>query len=422
MVSADHILLLVGLALVALGLSSRIVKRVSLSPVLLALAAGVVVGPHVLGLIDPESVVPRSKLLEQLARVTLALAVFDIALRTEPSDLTRNRRRIGVLLLVVMPGMWLATSLGAGVLLDLPLALALLLGATLTPTDPGVASALVTGVLPNRLLPRRVRMSLQVEAGANDGLALPFVLFAALLATVPSHDVWGEWFLETGRQLGVAIVVGAAVGALMHWLTDIAGVHRLAEEDWFPVASVGVSLSVLALAHVLGGTGVFAAFVAGLIFSEGLPEELRQPIHTVHRSVTKVALTVVFLAFGMVMPFTEWWPDLGLAGVAFALWTLVLRRFPVSFPALRASGTGPISSAFISWSGPLGVAAIYYLAYVERYHLAEYERLFVAGSLAVAVSVVGHALTSVAAVRLYSRLAGTAVPEGEELDREGALP
>ncbi len=422
MISADRVLLLAGLALVVLGLSSRIVKRFSLSPVVLALGAGVVVGPHVLGLVDPESVVRRGKLLEQLARVALALAVFDITLRTEPSDLRRNARRIGVLLVIVMPGMWLLTSLGAGLLLGLPLALALVLGATLTPTDPGVASALVTGVLPNRLLPRGVRMSLQVEAGANDGLALPFVLFACLLATLPNGEVLGDWLVEVGRQLGIAIAVGAAVGALARWLTDVAGVSRLAEEDWFPLASTGVSVAVLALAHILGGTGVFAAFVAGLFFSEGLPEGLRQPIHTVHRSVTKVALTVVFLAFGMVLPFEKWWPELGLAGLAFALWTLVLRRFPVSFPALLASRTGPISSAFIGWSGPLGVAAIYYLVYIERYRLPDYERLFLAGSLALTVSVLGQALTAAPAVHGYSKAAGTKVPEGEEVDLQGRLP
>ncbi|HEV2069689.1 MAG TPA: cation:proton antiporter, partial [Acidimicrobiales bacterium] len=172
MIHADRVLALTGLALVLLGLSSRLVKRHALSPVLLALGAGILVGPHVLAIIEPETVVPRGKLLEQLSRVALALAVFDIALRTRPTDLRANAKRIGVLLVVLMPAMWLLTSLGAGLLLGLPLALALLVGATLTPTDPGVASALVTGILPNRFLPRGVRMSLQVEAGANDGLAL----------------------------------------------------------------------------------------------------------------------------------------------------------------------------------------------------------------------------------------------------------
>ena len=265
-------------------------------------------------------------------------------------------------------------------------------------------------------------MSLQVEAGANDGLALPLVLFACFLATRPDGQVFGDWIVEAGGQLAIAIVVGAALGAVTHWVTDVAGVTRLAEEDWFPLASTGVSLAVLALAHMLGGTGVFAAFVAGLIFAEGLPEGLRPPIHTVHRSLTKVALTVVFLAFGMVLPIDRWWAELGAAGIAFALWTLTLRRVPVAFPALIATGTGRISSAFIAWSGPLGVAAIYYLVYIERYHLPDYERVFVAGSLAVTVSVVGQALTSVLAVRAYSKAAGTEVDEGEEVDLGGALP
>lgn len=42
----------------------------------------------------------NEKLLEQLYRVALAFAVFDIALRTRPADLRGNARRITVLLVV----------------------------------------------------------------------------------------------------------------------------------------------------------------------------------------------------------------------------------------------------------------------------------------------------------------------------------
>lgn len=419
---ADRVLLLVGLAVVVLGLSSRAVKRHALSPVLLALVAGVLVGPEALGLIDPAATVPRGELLEQLARVSLALAVFDIALRAHPDDLRTNASRVGILLLAVMPGMWLLTALGAGLLLEMPLAAALVLGAALTPTDPGVAAALVTGVLPGRSLPRRVRMSLQLEAAANDGLALPFVVFAGLLATLPGDQVLGHWAAEIARQLGVAIVVGVVVGAALRWLTDVAGVDRLAEEDWYPLASSGVAVTVLALAHLLGGTGIFAAFIAGLMFSEGLPESLRRPIHEVHRSLTKVALSLVFLAFGATLPVDRWWPELGAAGVVFGLWALVARRLPVGVPAMLVMGTGRLSSTFIGWSGPLGVAGVYYLAYIERYQLPYYERLFAAGSLAISMAVLGHALTSATVVRTYRKKVGDEAPEGEELRLDGPLP
>ena len=415
-IEADRVLLLAGVSIVVLGLSSRVVKRYSLSPVLLAMGAGVLVGPHALDLIDPVAALPRSELLEQLSRLALAFAVFDIALRAHPADLRANARRVGALLLIVMPGMWLLTSVGAGLLLGLPFAVALLIGATLTPTDPGVAAALVTGVLPDQSLPRRVRMSLQLEAAANDGLALPFVLLAGLLATLPEGQVLGDWAAEAGRQLGVAVAVGAVVGLGLRWSTDLAQIDRLAEEDWYPLASSGVAVTVLALAHMLGGTGIFAAFVAGLVFSEGLPEPQRKPIHEVHRSVTKVALTFVFLAFGTVLPIDRWWPELGAAGVAFGLWVLVVRRVPIGVPVMLLSGAGRLSSSYIGWSGPLGVAGIYYLAYIERFGLPEYERLFLAGTLAITVSVLGHGLTSAVVVHTYRRFTGRKAPDGQELE------
>lgn len=421
---ADHMLLVVGLSVVVLGMSSRVVKKHALSPVLLALGVGVLVGPHVLDAVDPTAEVPRHVLLEQLARVALALSVVDIALRLRPQDLRRNARRLAVLLLVVMPAMWLVTALGASLLLGLSAGVALCLAGALTPTDPGVAAALVSGKLPNALLPRRVRMSLQGEAAANDGLALPFVLLAGALATLPAGEALGDAAVETARQLSTSVVVGLVTGWLLLRLVDLAGVHRLAEEDWFPLASSGLAVAVLGLTHLLGGSGILAAFLAGLVFAEGLPEDLREPIHVVHRSVTKVALTVVFLAFGTVLPVDRWWPELGAAGLAFALWVLVLRRLPVALLALVATGTGVRSAAFIAWAGPLGVAGVYYLSFLHRYDLPAYERLFEAGSLAITVSVLGQALVAAAAVRAYHRSSGEPAVDGEddELVLRGPLP
>lgn len=423
MVPADEVLIIVGTAVIVLGLSSRVVKKYALSPVLLALAVGVLVGPRVSGLVDPLAEVPRHVLLEQLARVALALSVVDIALRLRPDDLRDNARRLAVLLLVVMPAMWLVTGLGAYLLLGLPVAVALLLAAALTPTDPGVASALVTGTLPNSLLPRRVRMSLQAEAAANDGLALPFVLLSGALATMSAGAAVSEFATEAARQLAIALAIGVVVGWVLYKLVDLAGVDRLAEEDWFPLAGTGLAIAVLGLAHLLGGTGILAAFIAGLVFSEGVPENLREPIHVVHRSITKVALTVVFVAFGTTLPFDLWWPELGVTGVAFALWVLVLRRLPVALPALRLlSRTGTFSSAFIGWAGPLGVAGIYYLAFAHRYDLPEYEKIFLAGTLAITASVIGQAAGASAAVHAYHRASGEPESTHGELVVTGRLP
>jgi NhaP-type Na+/H+ or K+/H+ antiporter len=421
MITADTALAIVGASLIVLALSSRLVKRHALSPMVLALAIGVMVGPQSLGLVDLQNATTKAALLEQTCRVALALSVFDIALRVRPEDLRINARRVTVLLLVAMPAMWAVTALGAHLLLGLPLALALLLAACLTPTDPGVASALVSGVEPNRSLPRRLRMTLQIEAAANDGLALPLVLLAGTLVTIPLDNIATAWLSEVARELGIAVVVGAGFGYGLRRLTDIAGVHRLAEEDWFPLAGAGVALTTMSVAHLLGGTGIFAAFVAGLFFSEGLPDDLRQPIELVHRSLTKPAVMLVFLVLGAVAPLPEW-VEVGWVGVAFGVWVLLLRRFPLTYPAMRATSTGPYSSAYIGWSGPLGVAAIYYLVNAGRYQPVGYEGIYVAGTLAVVVSLLGQVVSATPLVRAYRRATGALAGEGEQLELDGPLP
>lgn len=114
-------------------------------------------------------------------------------------DLKASLAPAGLLLTLGMAGMWLMTSLGAWVPLDLPLWVALLLGGVLTPTDPVVAFALVTGKLAESNLPRRMRRTVQLESGANDGLAVVFVLLPALVLTEPGAGS-PAWPARSGRR------------------------------------------------------------------------------------------------------------------------------------------------------------------------------------------------------------------------------
>lgn len=417
----DPVLALLAGTVLALGLASRLLKRHALSPVLLALGVGVLVGPAVLGWIDPAAAVGRTRLLEEVTRIGLALAVADIALQVNRDDLRRNARRLVLLLTAVMVGMWLMTAGGAWLLLGVPVGAALLLGAALTPTDPVVASALGSGALPKRMLPRRLRRSLQVESGANDGLALPFVLLAGLLATEAAGPAVTHWLVEAGREVGLAVVIGPLLGWAAARLARIAEKDELIGGSYVPLLGVATALVALALVHLLGGSGVLGAFLAALALSLTLPDELRGPAGETLSAVTRFGVVAVFGVFGTVLPW-EGWLALGVPGLLFAAWALLLRRPPVAWPALLAARTGPHSRLFLSWFGPLGVAGIYYLAYAERYRLPEYEQLFAAGSLAICASVLVHTLTSTPGVVSYARRSGTERPEGESAEVAGPLP
>ena len=88
---------------------------------------------------------------------------------------------------------------------------AVLLGAVLAPTDAALGEAVVS----NPLVPVRVRQGLNVESGLNDGIALPLVLAAVAFASATSESGnLTHWLSFAILQVTLGPLAGAAVGYL----------------------------------------------------------------------------------------------------------------------------------------------------------------------------------------------------------------
>jgi len=401
-VELNTVLVVLGGSLLVMGLLSRLLKRLFLSTVLLAVLLGIGLGPSGLGVIDPTAVGDERRLMEQVARVTLAIALMGTGLQITRADLRENVRSWVSLLTGGMVGMWVLSGLGAWLLLDLPFWSGFLLGAILTPTDPVVATALVTGPLAEGNLPRWLRRTLQIESGANDGLALPFVLLGAYMATTRPGTTLGDWAVEAAKQVGLALLVGGAVGFLAARLVRMSLRDSEVEQANLLGVGIGVALLALGLVHVLGGSGILAVFVTALVFSALLEDDVREAVDQVEESISKYFVLPAFILFGAILPFAGW-EQLGLSGIMFAAWILLLRRLPAVVPILTATRTPASATAFLGWFGPVGVAAIYYATFVERFAVPGGERLFAAATLAICASIVVHSVTATPGARLYAR-------------------
>lgn len=207
-------LAVVGGLLLMLGMLTNLIKRtIFVSEPLVALLAGVLVGPAVLGLLDLSSFGKWEEILEGAGHLTLAVALMGVALRLPVGYLSRNWRTLAVLLGLVMPLMWLSSGLLAYLILGLSFPLAMLLGAVVTPTDPVVSSSVTTGDPAERNLPGRLRHAISAESGYNDGLAYPFVLLPILLLARPPGEALTHWLVHTILlEVGLAVVLGALVG------------------------------------------------------------------------------------------------------------------------------------------------------------------------------------------------------------------
>src|ERR687894_2131806 len=198
----------VGGLLLLLGVVGGLLKeRTPISEPLIALLAGVLIGPAALGLLDLAELGNETLILEEAALLTLGIALVGVALRLPVGYASSNWRLLIVLLGILMPLMWIVSGLLVYLILGVPFWVAVLIGAIVTPTDPVVASSVVAGGVAERNLPAPLRHAISSESGFNDGLALPFVVLPVLVLTEPPGEVLGHWVTHT---VLLEIVAGAA--------------------------------------------------------------------------------------------------------------------------------------------------------------------------------------------------------------------
>ena len=89
-----------------------------------------------------------------------------------------------------------------------------ILAAILAPTDAGLGQVIVN----SPRVPLRIRQALNVEAGLNDGLSVPFLLFFIALATAGGEGGTASLMRFILDQLGLGVLVGVAIGLAGGWL------------------------------------------------------------------------------------------------------------------------------------------------------------------------------------------------------------
>jgi NhaP-type Na+/H+ or K+/H+ antiporter len=387
------------LALVVAALSGRL-RRLPVSEPVLALGLGILLGPELLGVLTLPPLTEESAWLHTATRVLLAISVMAVALRYPFGDARARLRPVLLLLAVVMPVMALVTAGLAAAVLGVGLGTAALIGAALCPTDPVLASSVVTGDPAEEDLPERDRQVLSLESGANDGLALPLVLVA--LAVAGARPLAGA-LLESLWQVAGAVLVGVLTGWLGARALRAGEAHGSTDPAPRLLFTAVLALTVLGVGGLLHVDGILAVFVCGLVFNRVSTGADRTDDAPIDEAVNRFAVLPLFLALGVVLPWSAW-AGLGWAGGLLVVAVLLLRRLPVVWLLRRPLRLGRPDAAFLGWFGPIGVSALFYLTLEhERMHVDPV--VLAAGSLVVAASTVVHGVSGSPGRVLYRRAA-----------------
>jgi sodium/hydrogen antiporter len=403
---AIFVLLLFGYSLI----SRRLEQTVLTAPIVFTIA-GMFMFPALPAIMEAGF---NANVFLRLAEVGLVLLLFTDASRTDFKFL----KTIGNLpIRLLSTGLLLTIFLGMVaarlVFPELSLWEAGILAVILAPTDAGLGQVIVN----SPCVPLRVRQALNVEAGLNDGLSVPFLLFFMALAAAKIEGGAESLAEFIGQQLGYGLVVGATIGLAGGWLLGWARRRDWVAGPFRQIAVVSLPLLCLVISDMVGASMFIAAFVAGLTVQVGFKDAGRDSVEFTEEWGQLFNLAVFFL-FGVLI--LKDWPQYTLPVFLYAVLSLtVVRMVPVAI-ALIGTGLSPASVVFMGWFGPRGLASIVLgLVYLEEgMYLPGESTTRLAVIVTVALSIFAHGFSAVPGINLYARkiaALGPGAPEHQEV-------
>jgi len=293
------------LSLLVILLSARLFAelavRLHVPAVIGELTAGVVLGPSLLGWMEPNQV------LRLLAEIGIILLLFEVGLETDVRRLARAGRKSFIVAIAgfVVPFV-LGFSLGYWVF-DLSPLVAMFIGGTLTATSIGITVRVLSD------LKRRQEMEGQIVLGAA---VLDDVLGIVLLAMLYEFSIGGGIsLLNAGKVLlfvsiffFMAPAAAKLISVLIRQFDSVSEIPGL-----IPTTIVALVLFFAWLAHVVGAPELLGGFAAGLALSRrfflpfGLalktdPEfaqRIEEQMHPIIRLFTPIFFVMVGLSLNL---------------------------------------------------------------------------------------------------------------------------
>mgnify|MGYP002401045930 CR=1 FL=1 len=254
--TAKHVLVVFGAVLAFGMLSALIARKLKMPDVAVLLIVGICVGPAMAGFVD-------IKADSALNQVILIFGSCYILFDGGASLRLKVLKEVWITILVISTlGVLITaaiTGLTAYYFLNLPMIVALLLGASLASTDP----ATLVPIFKQVPIKDRVAQTVMSESAFNDamGAIVTFTVLAVAMGSgsfSPAHSVY-----DLLKQASLGIVVGGALGYAAAFAIGHAKYDFLVE--YAPLVTLMAVIGAYMQADSLGASGFMAVFVFGII-------------------------------------------------------------------------------------------------------------------------------------------------------------
>ncbi|KJZ75246.1 hypothetical protein HIM_05440 [Hirsutella minnesotensis 3608] len=349
--------------------SSFIKERMYIGEATVATLCGVIFGPHVANLINPNEWGSTDIVTLEFSRLVLVVQCFAIGVELPKFYMEKHWRSVVFLLVPVMTAGWLVTSLFVWWMIPpLNWLESLVVAACVTATDPVLASSVVGKGKFAKRVPKHLRDLLSAESGCNDGMAFPFIYLSLYL--IQYH--------QSAREVSFHFVVyvilyecifGAVYGFILGYIArhgiKMAEQRDLIDRESFLVFYFVVALFCAGSGSILGLDDLLVGFAAGVGFSnDGWFGEKTEESH-VSNVIDLLLNLAYFVYFGTIIPWEQYNNNVfGMQAwrlVVIAIFVLLFRRIPImmALKPLIPDIKNWREALFAGHFGPIGVGAIF---------------------------------------------------------------
>jgi CPA1 family monovalent cation:H+ antiporter len=251
---------------------------------------------------------------ELILAIFLPPLLFEAAWNLKWSNLKRDFFPITLYAVVGVVISIIGVALGLNQVAGLPLSTALLIGASLSATDP----VSVTALFRELGVDKRLSTLMEGESLFNDGMAV--VAFGFLVALPLGTAKLGvqEVTLELISVVGIGLAVGGLIGFGISYLTQRFDLP-LVEQSLTLVSAYGTYI----IAEEFGGSGVIGVVTCGLVLGNfgsriGMNPRTRVIVSEFWEFVAFFVNSIVFLLIGDQIRFSNLADNLGIIGITIA--------------------------------------------------------------------------------------------------------
>ncbi|ABS34034.1 sodium:proton antiporter [Clostridium botulinum] len=292
--SANNILKLIALVILAGVVFGKISRKVNLPDVVLFILAGVILGPEVLNLINIDSYPVGNQLI-----LTFGAAYILYDGGREIDLKVFNEVKISVLLLSTL-GVLISTGItGFFVykIFHIDFIYALLLGAIISSTDPSV----LVPLFKNMNVSNKLKQTIISESAFNDAAAA-IVTFAILGVIAGGEFSLGKSIFELLKSSLGGILIGGIFGYISTKL--IAGEKYAFLKEFPSEVSIVAVIGTYLIADKLGVSGFMAVFIIGMVCGNKkrinccIPDEYNQTHLRFKEVLTIILRMMIFVLLG----------------------------------------------------------------------------------------------------------------------------